>query len=130
MTHMPAQSALAAITSLTQVLSAENAALQVLDIPAANLLLAEKNAATDALTQALRAKPTLPQSARTTVEDLMRLAAANKALLERALAAQKRVMSCIARAVPKALGDARPYAATGRTRPPPHMPPISLCARV
>ena len=130
MTHMQAQTALTAIAALTQVLTAENAALQRLDIPAANLLLAEKTAATDALTHALRAKPALPPSARGMVGELLRLATANKALLERALAAQKRVLSCIARAVPKALGDARPYAATGRTRPPPNMPPISLFARV
>jgi len=130
MTNNPIQSALQSITALTQVLQAENAALQTLDIPAANRLLAEKIAATDTLTQALRSKPQLPHSARTAVVELGRLAADNKALLERAMGAQKRVISCIARAVPKALSEARPYAATGRASPPSHMPPISLFARV
>ena len=57
---------------------------------------------------------------------LAALAQTNKALLERAMAAQKRVIGCIARAVPRALGESRPYAANGRNQRPTQMPPISL----
>ena len=128
MTNTQAQPAIAesALRTLCSVLEAENAALSAMDIPAANRLLAEKIAATDGLTAALRPRPQLPDHARAEVARLAALAQTNKALLERAMAAQKRVIGCIARAVPRALGESRPYAANGRNQRPTQMPPISL----
>lgn len=128
MNHDPTQQTLGAISRLAEVLRAENAALSAIDIPSANRLLADKTAATEALVAAVRGKPALPASSRAAVAQLIALSAENKALLERAMAAQRRVIAVIARAVPKALGDANPYNAAGRTRPPRSMPAISLSA--
>ena len=130
MTDDPTLQTLLAISRLSEVLRAENAALNAIDIPVANRILADKTAAADALAAAIRAKPKLPESARDAVSQLIALSAENKALLERAMAAQKRVIAVIARAVPRALGDAHPYNAAGRTRPPRNMPAISLSANV
>jgi hypothetical protein len=127
MTESAARQAAAA---LCRVLRAENAALSALDIPKANVLLAEKILATDQLSQALLARPKLPEAARDEITTLLALATENKKLLERAMLAQKRVLACIARAVPRALGQAGAYAAGGKTKPPQQMPPIALSARV
>jgi hypothetical protein len=130
MTDEPIQRALQAISWLSDVLRAENAALRAVDIPAANNLLADKTAATEALAAALRGKPALPASAREAVARLMELSRENKSLLERAMAAQKRVIAVIARVVPRALGNARPYTPSGRTPPPRNMPAIRLQASI
>ncbi len=131
MSNMPPSEAQARAATLTlcRVLRAENAALQALNIPAANGLLAEKIAATDALTAALRPRMPLPDAARAEIAALVALAAENKLLLERAMLAQKRVLACIARAVPRALGQEGGYAASGRARPPQQMPPIALSSQ-
>ncbi len=126
----PASRAATAIRALCDVLRDENAALSAMDIPEANRKLPEKLAATDALVAALRGKPVLPDTSREDVARLDRLAAENRALLERAMAAQKRVIGCIARAVPRALGQTRPYLASGQRQPPAQMPPISLSAQI
>ncbi len=121
--------AIAAVAELNRVLRAENAALSAMDIPGANGLLAQKLAATDTLTEALKLRPILPDSARREVEALQNLTAENKALLERAMLAQRRVLACIARAVPRALGQAGNYTAGGKTRPPAQMPAITLLSQ-
>jgi len=123
---MTATAVLAATAALTAVLRAENEALAALDIPTANRHLADKTAATEQLTQALRGKPALPESARADIAALMALSAENRRLLERAMLAQKRVLACIARAVPRALAQAGGYGAGGRAPPPRQMPPIAL----
>ena len=119
----PTQQTLGAMSRLTEILRAENAALSAIDIPSANRLLADKTSAAEALVAAVRGKPVLPASSRAAVAQVIKLS-----LLERAMAAQRRVIAVIARAVPKALGDANPYNAAGRTRPPRSMPAISLSA--
>jgi hypothetical protein len=123
---MTAQTAEDSVAKLCRVLRAENKALAVMDIASANTLLAEKITATDTLIEALKSRPNLPESARADVMSLQALAAENKALLERAMLAQRRVLACIARAVPRALAQDTNYSAGGKTRPPARMPPITL----
>ena len=122
--------AAAAVRALCDVLRDENAALSAMDIKMANRKLPEKQAATDALVAALRGKPVLPHASRDDVATLDRLAAENRALLERAMSAQRRVIGCIARAVPRAIGQTRPYVASGRHQASAQIPPISLSAQI
>ena len=126
---MSADRARDACAELSRVLRAENAALAAMDISRANALLQEKITATDALSAALKTRPELPEAARAEITGLLALAAENKALLERAMLAQRRVLSCIARAVPKALGQAGNYNAGGKTRSLAQMPPITLSSQ-
>jgi len=117
---------------LAEVLARENEALRAMDLPRAAALLVEKAAAMDALTAVAAAMPSgpphpaLPAAARR----LESLAAENRLLLERALAAQQRVIGIIARAAasvgrPASYGPRRPLGA----RQARSGPPISLSTR-
>jgi hypothetical protein len=102
----------AAGTVLAEVLEAENAALATLDLPRAARLLEDKQRALAGLTGAAPAPPVANAAAGRLAHRLQALALENKRLLERAIAAQGRVMSVVARAatpaVPAGYGTARP----------------------
>lgn len=120
---------MAAASALADVLAAENAALSRMDVPSANALLPAKQAATEALVSARRdGLPVADTVVLSQVERLTMLAAENKILLERAMAAQNQIMACIARAVPKALQNGR-YGAGGHATPAQTIPPVALSAR-
>jgi hypothetical protein len=140
MSHHPIRALIAAAVALADTLSRENAALVALNLPAALVLLAEKQAATEAFTAAharaaaaLAKTPGLPAAdqelAETVGARLRELAAENKRLLERALRVQGRVMGSIARALPRALATAPRYDAVGGIAGANRPPPVALSAR-
>ena len=105
---------LAAAHALCAVLDEENAALHALDVPRAIALVGAKQAAADALLKAqAHGSPAATAASLALAERLQLGATTNKRLLERAIAAQNRVMACIARAVPKAAERGGRYRATG-----------------
>jgi len=119
------------IAEICAVLQDENAALDRLDIPTATSLVPRKLAATEALTTALASAPSLPPAiAKAELEALRSLSADNRRLLERAMAAQKRLLAIIAGAVPKAMNEAGPYGSSGRAISPKRMPAIAMSQRV
>ncbi len=118
------------IAEICAVLQDENAALDRLDIPTATSLVPRKLAATEALTTALASTPSPPAIAKAQLEALRSLSADNKRLLERAMAAQKRLLAIIAGAVPKAMNEAGPYGSSGRAISPKRMPAIAMSQRV
>ena len=120
----------AAAEALSDLLETENAALQAMDIRAATALVPAKHAATDALVAANRKGAGLHDAAlRQAAERLRRLSATNKALLERALLAQDRILACIARALPRALAQGGRYSAGGGSLTTVKHPPVALSAR-
>lgn len=121
---------IAAARALSDVLAQENAALEHLDVLGANLLLVAKQTAFDALLAAQRNGPARPTpEALAVAERLRTLADSNKRLLERAMAAQTRVMACIARAIPKAVNQTARYGAGGLAAGPRTLPPVALSSR-
>jgi hypothetical protein len=82
---------------LVETLEAENAALALLDLPRAGAMLADKQRALAAFVAA-RSVPSSHEAAERMARRLQALAAENKRLLERAIAAQSRVLGVIARA--------------------------------
>jgi hypothetical protein len=111
---------MAAGNDLANVLAAENAALAALDFRRAVGMFADKRRATDGFVAAQGVAVASGQHS--VLEELARrlqsLAAENKALLTRAMAAQTRVMGVLARAgaaAPSAYGVALGY--ERRTRP-------------
>lgn len=119
-----------AADALSNLLILENAALSAMNIPGANALLEAKRAATDTLVQVQRRGPVPPSpQARAITQRLHGLARENKLLLERAMVAQNRVMACIARAVPKAIGRGNFYGANGAHASSRLMPPVALSSR-
>jgi hypothetical protein len=103
---------MAAGAALADTLEAENAALATLDLPLAAGMLARKQ---DAMAAFAAAPPTQAQSAAAErmARRLQGLAIENKRLLERAIAAQGRVIGVIARAAasstaPAGYGSRRP----------------------
>jgi len=91
---------LAAAARLAQVLTAENTALQGLDIPAATALLDEKLAAARGLAAAAAIRPAArqtPETARLALQ-LRDLAQQNRLLLEHAIVVQGRVLDMVAHA--------------------------------
>jgi len=91
---------LAAAARLAQVLTAENAALIGLDIPAAAALLDEKLAAARELSVAAAARPAAqrtPEAAGLALQ-LRDLAQQNRTLLEHAIVVQGRVLDMVAQA--------------------------------
>ena len=105
---------IAAGTQLAATLEAENAALAVLDLPRAAGLLAEKQRAVAGF---VGGQGVLPAAgAERMVRRLQALAAENKRLLERAIAAQGRVIGIVARAAAAAEAPAG-YGATRGLRP-------------
>ncbi|HVZ10501.1 MAG TPA: hypothetical protein VHC04_21525 [Rhodopila sp.] len=89
---------LKAAADLADVLTLENAALRRLDFPAAANLLPAKRAALEALSAAGAISQPLPATATSLGRRLMTLAAENRALLERAMAVQSRILGIVARA--------------------------------
>ena len=111
-----------AATTLATILAEENIALASLDLAGAARLTAAKRRATDAFTTAharlaAMASPSggpsgSPALAADLTTSLRDLAAENRALLDRALATQARVLDIIAQAVPRASAQAPRYCAT------------------
>ena len=108
-----------ALHRLALILERENAALAALDLAAIGGLLAEKQAA-------LAALPATPLPAEA-AHALAALATRNRALLERAIAVQGRVIALIARAAPP---SANSYRAPGHRAATNRIVPRALCARV
>jgi hypothetical protein len=103
-----------AATRLADMLAEENAALAALDLPRAVAFLPEKQAAITAFIGAARTP--VP---REFVERLHSLVQENKVLLERAMAAQGRVIAVIARAAapPQRYGAPHGHGTAGRPVP-------------
>jgi hypothetical protein len=101
-------------TRLADTLAAENAALAALDLRRAVGYLPEKQAAIAAFAGATGASVS-----RDLVEQLRSLAQENKALLERAIAVQGRVIAVIARAAtpPRQYGASQCRGTAGRPVP-------------
>lgn len=93
---------IAAGTLLADTLEAENAALAALDLPRAVGLLADKQHAVEGLTAAQTPAPSNPAAERV-ARRLKALALENKRLLERAIAAQSRVIGVVGRAAAPAV---------------------------
>ncbi len=91
---------LAAATRLRTVLTAENAALLALDVPAAAALLQEKLAAAQGLAGAAARRPAPRQTSESAglALQLRDLAQENRQLLERAIVVQGRGLDMVARA--------------------------------
>ncbi len=98
---------LLAATRLVQVLTAENAALLALDMPAAAALLEEKLAAARGLAQASAARPAArhPDAVGLALQ-LRDLAQQNRVLLERAIVVQGRVLDMVACAARQGVAQA------------------------
>ncbi len=118
MTATVEHSLVSAADALASVLEQENRALEALDFAAALSLLAAKQKATTSFVEAEKQFRTLPPAARPGIgarcRRLRTLVADNRRLLERALAAQGRVIAVIAHAIhssPEALPH---YGAAGR----------------
>lgn len=109
--------AMNAAEALASTITAENTALAALDLPAAVRLLAQKNQHGEAFlaAQARSLAAGLPALPRERLKQLAELAADNKRLLERAITVQGRVISSIARAVPRAIASpSQRYASDGK----------------
>jgi hypothetical protein len=127
-----------AAVALAATLAQENAALAAMDLAGAAGLLAEKEGATMAFTAAQRraggdpAGP-LTGAQRDVAEQLGRqlsdLAAENRRLLERAILVQRRVVGTMVAAVPKAMGGAARYGATGAMAATRRPPPVVMSSR-
>lgn len=96
---------IAAGTQLAETLEAENAALSGLDLPRAAGLLADKQRAVAELAAA-QATPASRDAAERMARRLQVLAVENRRLLERAMAAQGRVIELVARAAASATAPA------------------------
>ncbi len=121
----------AAAEALAAVLAAENAALAAFDLGHAAAMLAAKTAAAAQFEQAANAADA-PQlaAARATALRIQTLAQDNRALLERALHVQGRVLSTIAAALPRALAAAPRYGASGSLTQAARSHAIALSARI
>ncbi len=86
-----------AATQLADTLEAENAALGALDLPRAAGMLADKQRAVAELASA-QTTPVPNEAAERVARRLKALAMENKRLLERAIAAQERVIGVVAHA--------------------------------
>jgi hypothetical protein len=121
---------LAAVGALCQLLEAENAALEILDLPAATAFVSGKQAALAALVDAQERCPALPGDAlRLPTARLVELARANGKLLERAMAAQSRVLAIIADAVPRATAGPARYGPHGQETRLSAQAPVALLSR-
>ena len=114
-----------AAAALADLLAAENNALQRLDFRAAVALLPAKDAAMAALTAAC-VQP-WPPAAATVGRRLLALAAENRALLERAITVQTRVVGIVAQAARQQTGQS--YAPNGQRPQPTRPPATTLSAR-
>jgi hypothetical protein len=124
------QALIAAANQLADTLAAENAALAALDLPRAGAMLADKQSAVAGFLAACEAQDAATWNAVTEpmARRLQALSQENRALLERALAVQSRVIGVIARAAAPAVAPSG-YCARGAgghaTRPA----AFALCAR-
>ncbi len=111
---------LTAAARLVEVLTAENAALRILDAPAAAALLEEKLAAARGLAEVSAVRPAAPQTPETAglALQLRDLAAENRLLLERTIQVQARVLDMVARAARQgAAQSGGRYVASGAAAP-------------
>jgi len=115
--------------NLSDILEAENAALTAMDLAAATALLPAKQAATAALVAVHGAAVMTDSDVRSAAERLRALVACNRTLLERAMLAQDRILSCIARAMPPAIAQGGRYGARGANVTRQTLPPVALSAR-
>jgi hypothetical protein len=112
------------IHTLCDLLAQENDALAAFDLKSATALVAEKQLAIDAVLTVPAAPVAREDAAR-----LKQLILENKRLLERAMVVQDRVLGCIARAMPRAMGQEGRYGANGASRTARALPPMALSAR-
>jgi hypothetical protein len=126
-----------ASAALAALLEQENRLLEALDLAAAAALLPAKQAAATAFVQAqAQAKSSggIPPDGRAAMAGLgarlRKLAAENRRLLERGLAAQGRVIAVIARAVRAHPATAPRYGASGALAGPRTPAPLALSARM
>lgn len=116
-------------TRLADILEQENTALAALDLAAATALLAAKQDALAALETARRQPRSAPPPGfATAAERLAGLAAENRAALQRAMAAQSRVLSLVMHAASRALPPAPRYGAQGMPEGGAR-PPLAISAR-
>jgi hypothetical protein len=120
-----------AALGLAEILERENAALRAVDYTTASQLADAKARALGDLMDACWGSAGLRGRQVTEARDLARrldeLAAANRALLERAIVVQRRVIASVVRAIPK---PATPrYAATGGLAQTVRLAPVALVAR-
>ena len=104
-----------AVSRLCALLERENAALERLDFAAATLLLAEKQRALDAFSNA-----TASAAMRPLLQRLEGLVEANRTLLRHALSVQTRVIEIVAQALPAAETGGRygaPWGGRAQLRP-------------
>jgi hypothetical protein len=126
---------LAAAARLAETIATENAALAALDLPAAVAAGRDKQRATDAFTAALHARtapiePDRKRQAEAVVRQLNALAQENRGLLERAIAAQSRVIEIIARAARREMSaSVSRYSAYGAPLSPACPRPMAILAR-
>ncbi len=118
-----------AAATLAEVLARENAALQRLDFSAAVALVADKEAALASLIAQGEATPqqALPAEAASLARHVQALGEENRALLERAITVQTRVVGIIARSArPPAVQS---YAPNGQHSQPRRAAAMALSAR-
>lgn len=124
---------LAAATALADVLNRENQALAALDLDAAAMLESEKRSATTAFLAAQTGMPATDATALLSLAEagrtLAEAAAANRKLLERAMAVQAGVMTVLARAAPRAAAAAPRYGAAGTLVGARKALPVALATR-
>jgi len=126
MTDPNTQTAISAADALASTIAAENTALAALDLPVAIRLLAQKRQHGEAFlaAQARSLAAGLPALPRDRLKQLAELTTDNKRLLERAIIVQGRVISSIARAVPRAVaGPNQRYGGDGK---PAHGRPVAM----
>ena len=107
-----------AARDLANALTEENAALAALDLQRAGALVAGKERAVAAFTAAL-AGSSLDEAGRPLAQRLRSLATENKTLLERAIAAQGRVIAVFAQAAVRPCGYGAPSGRASLCRPVP-----------
>jgi hypothetical protein len=119
------------VSSLSDTLARENAALDALDLAAAVAVLPDKRRALALLTDA--APVTVSSEQRPAMEAALRrlrdLAGENRVLLQRALTVQSRVIDIVAGALPRAHPGGR-YSPSGARVIPPRAMSWSMSTRV
>ncbi|HEX3347083.1 MAG TPA: hypothetical protein VHS58_03155 [Acetobacteraceae bacterium] len=126
---MTATATRTAAEALADVLARENALLAAVDLAGAARMVQEKHAAAEAFAQASKVSP--PErdaAARRLAHRLRALADENRALLERAIDVQRRVIGTIARAATVPSPSHR-YGATGAATASRKVVPVALLAR-
>lgn len=123
-----------ASAALATLLEHENRLLEALDLAAAAALLPVKQGATATFLRATKASGNIAPAGRAAMTGLgvrlRTLAAENRRLLERGLAAQGRVIAVIARAVRAHPATAPRYGASGALAGPRTPAPLAISARL